>query len=386
MLTIYRRHTKNCGHKSEGRKYRRCRCPIWVDGFLNGAEMRESLGLKDWEKAQDKIRKWEAEGTAVTQPAVVSLELAFDSFLSDAEARGLRESTLKKYRGLFKQMKAFSSREGVLFIKQWDVEILRKFRHSWCDKGISALKKLERVRAFFRFSYESDWIAENPATKLKNPEVKQPPTLPFGRDEIKKILVACDKYTDCYGRTGRGNGEQIRALVLLLRYAGLRIGDATSCEVNRLNDGRLFLYTHKTGVPVSCKLPTFVVEALNSVPRNSETYWFWSGVGSVENNAETWRRKLRRLFDIAKINDGHPHRFRDTFAVELLLAGVPVQEVSVLLGHSSIRVTETHYSPWVRARQEQLDANLERAWASDPVALSETKGTLRVHGKLQVVK
>jgi hypothetical protein len=49
-------------------------------------------------------------------------------------------------------------------------------------------------------------------------------------------------------------------------------------------------------------------------------------------------------------------------------------------------VTEKHYSPWVRARQEQLDANLERAWAIDPVALSETKGTLGVHGKLQVVK
>jgi hypothetical protein len=26
----------------------------------------------------------------------------------------------------------------------------------------------------------------------------------------------------------------------------------------------------------------------------------------------------------------------------------------VLLGHSSIKVTERHYSPWVRARQDQL--------------------------------
>jgi integrase len=201
-----------------------------------------------------------------------------------------------------------------------------------------------------------------------------------------KILAACDKYTDCYGRMGRENARQIRALVLLLRYSGLRIGDATSCEVSRLTADRIFLYTHKTGVPVSCKLPAFVVESLHSAPRNSERHWFWSGAGSIENNAETWRRKLRRLFNSAKVADAHPHRFRDTFAVELLVAGVPLQEVSVLLGHSSIRVTEKHYSPWVRARQEQLDADLERAWAIDPLALSETKGTLRVHRKLRVVK
>jgi len=63
VLTIYRRHVKDCEHRSEGRKYRRCRCPIWVDGILNGVELRESLDLRDWEKAQQRIRKWEAEGT-----------------------------------------------------------------------------------------------------------------------------------------------------------------------------------------------------------------------------------------------------------------------------------------------------------------------------------
>lgn len=57
MLTIYRRHLRNCEHRAEGRKYRRCRCPIWADGFLNGAEVRESLDLKDWEKAQQRIRE-----------------------------------------------------------------------------------------------------------------------------------------------------------------------------------------------------------------------------------------------------------------------------------------------------------------------------------------
>jgi len=37
---------------------------------------------------------------------------------------------------------------------------------------------------------------------------------------------------------------------------------------------------------------------------------------------------------------------------------VELSHVSILLGHSSVRVTERHYSPWVKARQEQLEADV----------------------------
>ncbi len=35
---------------------------------------------------------------------------------------------------------------------------------------------------------------------------------------------------------------------------------------------------------------------------------------------------------------------------------------SVLLGHSSLKITEKHYAPWVKARQEQLEAAVRKAW------------------------
>jgi integrase len=54
--------------------------------------------------------------------------------------------------------------------------------------------------------------------------------------------------------------------------------------------------------------------------------------------------------------------FRDTFAVELLLAGVPIDQVSLLLGHSSVKVTEKHYAPFVKARQAQLAQSARMAW------------------------
>jgi len=54
--------------------------------------------------------------------------------------------------------------------------------------------------------------------------------------------------------------------------------------------------------------------------------------------------------------------FRDTFAVELLLAGVPMYQVSLLLGHSSVKITERHYAPFCKARQQQLAAAVKLAW------------------------
>jgi integrase/recombinase XerD len=42
--------------------------------------------------------------------------------------------------------------------------------------------------------------------------------------------------------------------------------------------------------------------------------------------------------------------------------------VSKLLGHSSIKITERHYAPWVKARQEQLEAEVRRIWSPTDAA------------------
>jgi hypothetical protein len=48
-----------------------------------------------------------------------------------------------------------------------------------------------------------------------------------------------------------------------------------------------------------------------------------------------------------------------------------MDRVSALLGQSNIKVTEKHYSPWARARQEQLEADVRRTW--DPAWANGSK-------------
>jgi len=371
MLTIYRRHRKSCKHRIRGRKHRHCQCPIWVDGFLSGKEIRESLKVRNWQKAQEQVREWEIEDRRTQRQQVrLTIASAHQKFMADAEARRLNQATPYKYRLLFRHLDKFAETYKLGFLDQLDLDTLGTFRASWTEGPRTSLKKLERLRAFMRFAEKRKWIDGNPAIDLKAPKVPNKPTLPFTREEMISILTALGPY----GKSaGLRNGQRLKAFVLLLRYSGMRIGDAVQLGVNRLQGNKLLLHTEKTGVHVYCVLPDIVTKALDAAPHSSQNYFFWTGKSTVRSAKGKWQRRLQRLFEFASVVGGHAHRFRDTFAVELLLAGVPLDRVSVLLGHTSIRITERHYAPWTRSRQEQIESDLRAAWQTDPVIIaSET--------------
>ena len=99
----------------------------------------------------------------------------------------------------------------------------------------------------------------------------------------------------------------------------------------------------------------------------SQLYWHGGGNGKLKSAVTDWQRSLAKVYGTAGVPDAHAHRFRDSFAVELLMSGVPLERVSVLRGHSSVKITERHYAPWVRERQEQMEADVRRAWKADPI-------------------
>jgi integrase len=160
-------------------------------------------------------------------------------------------------------------------------------------------------------------------------------------------------------------GPRIEPMILLLRYSGLRIQDAACLERKRLTDDRIFLYQQKTGTPVYCPLPQDVVKKLSSVTNDNDRYFFYDGSSQPESMVKSWDRVFKKVAENAEppVANCHPHRFRDTFAVSLLLKGVTLDSVSKLLGHSSIKITERHYAPWVKARQDHLESEVRKIWS-----------------------
>ena len=181
-------------------------------------------------------------------------------------------------------------------------------------------------------------MAANPSAVIKPPKADQSPTLPFEKAQIETLLEVADQFRT-QGRFGGGNRQRIRAMILLLRYSGLRISDAAVLERSKLDGDNLFLYTQKTGTPVRLPLPPQTVEALKAAPSDNPKYFFWNGNCLPTSAVKIWERTFQRVFEEANIPDGTAHRFRDTFAVELLLKGVPIEQVSILLGHSSLKIT-----------------------------------------------
>jgi integrase len=363
MLTLYRRHLTACPQTS--RRYRRCKCPIHVEGSLGGEKVRRSLDLTSWEAASDLITSWNASGQiGVSLAEIPMIKEAVQKLIADAQARNLKPESVRLIKNVMEQrFVPFCEKRGSLALRQLDVDAVREFRNELVEHyaANSARNRLEYIRAFFRFCLHSGWIQTNPAVSIKPPAADVNPTLPFDKKEMAAILAAADAFST-NGTFGRGLPKRVRAMVLLLRYSGLRISDASILERSRLNGDKLFIYTQKTGTPVWVPLPPKVVKALKEAPSEDPQYFFWNARCSPMTAVKIWERTFTRVFEIAHVKNGRIHRFRDTFAVELLLASVPIDQVSILLGHSSVKITEKHYSPWVKARQDQLEAAVRKAW------------------------
>lgn len=358
VLRLYRRHRQTCPQTSE--RYRRCACPIYVEGTVGGESIRKSLDLTSWTAATNVIAKWNTAGKiGQVRSEVPTIAEAIDGFLKDARARGLKDSTVRSYANTLRnRLLANCSRKGLRELRDLTVSQLRDIRSEWTLAPNTQRAALEHIRAFMRFCEEGEWISKNPATRVRGPKVEWTPTLPLDDADLKKLLNACLTY--------RGDGRRLRAFALLMRYSGLRISDAAALRRDRIQGDRLFLYQQKTGTPVYVPIPRFVMDALRDV--SGPEYVFWSGQGKLSSALGDWARAFKSLSKLAGVEGFHFHRLRDSFAVSLLEQGVDIEAVAVLLGHASSAVTRKHYNPWVRSRQLALEAAVRKTWTEEGAA------------------
>src|SRR5215471_8228688 len=97
-LFVYTRHASNCPKKHD-RFWRRCHCPKWIRGFLNGKTIRTTAKTRSWEAAEQKRNRMEldeAAPAAIREARTLMLTSALSAFVRDAQDRNLATATVAK--------------------------------------------------------------------------------------------------------------------------------------------------------------------------------------------------------------------------------------------------------------------------------------------------
>jgi integrase len=293
--------------------------------------------------------------------------------------------TRRKYETTARKISTWAKHVGLTLVSQVSADHLDHWRSLWSTRAqraedrmgkTTAGRHLEKVKAFFKYCRRLGWIAHNPAIELKAIKGKQVETLPLLDGRYEQVIAATYKYDEGMRPDDR-YGAELRALIELQRWTGLRISDALMVARDRITGNHFRLRTVKSGAKHTVILPDHVVDALKNLPRRDTVdprYFFWSGKSELKSLTGQWQQKLGRLNAYLSLVDYdgkplrfHSHQLRDTFAVEHLLAGTSMEDLSKMLSHKSIRITERYYAPWVPQRQVQLEekmiAALERMGA-----------------------
>jgi site-specific recombinase XerD len=391
-ITVFCRHSVNCPRRDDP-QWKRCKCRKSLYIREGGKTTYMSAKTRSWTEAEDvaqlerdkrnpvtiklqKIAESEAAKEAANLPNLKPLGDALDQWLTGMKGPG--GTSINAYRSTTRRLLRWAEGEGVVYVADVTPALLDAWRGSWSPDAKNKENRLAlttqaalltRIKSFFTWATAMEYTRRNPSSMLKAIAADDSPTLPLSPAQFAELIAATYKLDE--GAVRERPGQHLRALFLVQRWTGLRVGDVlmlpkTALVGNRLSATIRKKLNRKPGSSrVDFIIPDDVVTALTSLPTRSNEhsdYFFWSRGCTAEVNTNKWLRKIDRLNDyLAFTNEsGEPmpfrsHMLRDTFAVEALLAGVPLEKVSKLLTHESIIVTERYYAKWTAQRKQQLE-------------------------------
>ena len=293
----------------------------------------------------------------------------FEGYLLNKYRQNCKASTLKMAATSLTQFLAFYGATGKPVLEQITKQDIGAFVEHLQDRGLkpnSVNCRLRAVYAFIRFLVEMKMLGyELMERKIK---IKLPERLPRAIDpvELKQLLSVIDNIRD-------------RALILLLLRTGMRIGELLNTRVSDVDfkEKKVLIYqADKTAVGRVVYYSEDAQEALSSWMkiRDSICAHLFFGRGHRPLGYEAARAAFRKYINKAGLeHHGYTlHCLRHTFATDLLNAGMRLECLQVLLGHTNLEVTrryarltdktreEEYFSAMRRVEKGELDADDQR--------------------------
>lgn len=339
-------------------------------------ELRGVLPADTFEKLAAIAGRDLEENRSAPNPTWSDLDEKFTAWMSHRIALGkLRESTRDRYRQTGASFKEFLTSRGIVELTQitravvedfkaWRLVRLLAKKHSRGGRGV--VLDVAILHRIFGFAIECEIIEKNPV-RLEGRPGDQPErgAQPFKATELAKLRSAA--------------GPDILAF-LLLRWTGLRGSDAAGLrweeidwethEINRLTMKR----RKRVVMPIHQEL-LFSLEIERERRRPEPTDRVL--LSPLTQKPLTRPRLYERMLAIGRragVPNAHPHRFRDTFAVDLLARGASPYDVAKLLG-DTVDTVGKHYAPFVRELRERA------RWIMENGAGLEITGTQQAQQK-----
>ena len=202
------------------------------------------------------------------------------------------------------------------------------------------------LNAIFDLALREGVIRKNPIKYRFRPDSDPPPVNPFSSDEL-----------DALEREATG---EMGLVFLLFRWTGMRGSDVAEVTWSSINwmEQTLNWKTKKRGKWISVPLneELYLRLLLEKETRRPEPD---DRIIPCVTRAKLYD-KMKKLGELAGVEDCHPHRFRSTLACDLLAAGASIFDVASLLG-DTVTVTEKHYSAITGKQQERVRNIIESA-------------------------
>ncbi len=204
-------------------------------------------------------------------------------------------------------------------------------------------RKLSSLRTFYKFLFREEKVEKNPILQVSFPKTKKKLPKNFTQIETEDIL--------CFDEEEKSPelGKRDRAIVEVLYSTGLRVfelvcakmsdlsEDLTSLKVmgKRRKERYVFL-----GDEAKKALQEYLEERGNkSAP---EIFLNQRGTKLTTRGIRYILAERRSVMGMEKAIT--PHKFRHTFATDLLNAGADIRAVQELLGHASLSSTQVYLS------------------------------------------
>jgi len=176
---------------------------------------------------------------------------------------------------------------------------------------------------------------------------------PFTSAEIVCTIAAC-------AQIGRSSYERLRAraMVLLMRFAGLRISDVVTLSRDHIKGSHLEKRAIKNRRMIRVELPPVVLQALEVLPHpkaaaQDSTLYFSGGNASVRSLVKGAQRTLPR-YSRARRWTAATTPIPASLASEILGKGGTIEEVAGILADSSATIRGIcEVDPRISGRQDR---------------------------------